>query len=131
MESITGFINLAIASLPCCSLLYCAHEVLRSYGTYPPSVIRLQQASNGVLPAVTVKPDIKLAPAPTRQTARIKIESPSVTAAAKKAAAETVEDVSTDEESSTKSGDDTLVNKSSASGAGTSDAVVSPTKSKL
>ena len=71
-------------------------------------------------------------PANARQSASIKIESPSVLAAAKKAAAEAVEDTSTDVESSSKSSGHDAANASVSTHTYTSDLVVeSPTKSKL
>ena len=71
-------------------------------------------------------------PASARQSTSVKIESPSVLAAAKKASAEAVEDTSTDVESSTKSGGHDGAHASVSTHTYTSDlAVESPTKSKL
>ena len=105
--------------------------ILTSYVGYPNSVLNGRQGTNGSLPNASVKLD---GPAPARRTTHIKIESPSVVAAAKKAAAEVVEDESPDAETSSTSDEDTLVckSKSSKTCSGTSgDATLSPTKSKL
>ena len=63
--------------------------------------------------------------------AHIKIESPSVVAAAKRAAGEENSDHVLDGESSSTSDEDTLVCKSKSSKSCTTDVVSSPTKSKL
>ena len=84
---------------------------------------------NGLLPTATIKSEIDVAPA--RRTTHIKIESPSVIAAAKKATAETIGDESPDTASSSHSEEDTLVGKSKSSKAGSGEGVLSPTKSKL
>ena len=103
-----------------------------SYIGYPNSVLSGRQGSNVLLPSASIKPE---GPAPARRTTHVKIESPSVLAAAKKAAAaEPVEDGSPDGESSSASAEDTLVSKSKSSktGSGTGgDVTLSPTKSKL
>ena len=104
---------------------------ITSYVGYPNSVLNGRQGTNGVLPNTSVKFD---GPVPARRTTHIKIESPSVVAAAKKAAAEVVEEGLPDGESSSTSDEDTLVckSKSSKTCSGTSgDAALSPTKSKL
>ncbi|KAL9102957.1 MAG: hypothetical protein Q9163_001944 [Psora crenata] len=68
-----------------------------------------------------------------RHSARIKIESPSVTAAAKRAAIEANGDASTDDESSTRSATATLVEnmKPAKPSNAKEEVVISPTKSKL
>ena len=67
-----------------------------------------------------------------RRQTQVKIESPSVTAAAKKAGDETTEDSSTDGESSSHSGEATLVeNMKPAKPYKIEDAAISPTRSKL
>lgn len=105
--------------------------MLTSYVGYPNSVLNGRQGTIGLLPNAAVKFE---GPAPARRTTQIKIESPSVVAAAKKAAAETVEVELPDGESSSTSDEDTLVCKSKSSktcsGNGV-DVAVSPTKSKL
>ncbi len=71
-------------------------------------------------------------PTSERQSARIKIESPTVLAVAKKAATEAAEDTSTDVESSTRSSVPDVANASVSTHTYTSELVVeSPTKSKL
>lgn len=104
---------------------------LSSYVGYPNSVLHSRQGTNGLLPNASVKFE---GPAPARRTTHIKIESPSVVAAAKKAAADSVEDDLPEVESSSTSDEDTLVCKSKSSkscnGPG-GDVAVSPTKSKL
>lgn len=106
-----------------------------SYAGYPqsyaPSVLGYGQAHNSLLPSAAVKPNIDAVPGPARHTTHIKIESPSVTAAAKKAAVETIVDVVPDEDSSSASDEDTLVCKSKSSKSCSTDIVLSPTKSKL
>ena len=84
-----------------------------------------------LLPNASIKSE---GPAPPRRATHVKIESPSVLAAAKKAAAEAVEDGSPDGESSSASDEDTLISKSKSSktDSGTGgDVTLSPTKSKL
>ena len=69
-----------------------------------------------------------------RHQTHIKIESPSVTAAAKKAASEAVEDGSTDSGSSSRSGEVTLVDNENVKPTKSfkiDELVVSPAKSKL
>ena len=67
-----------------------------------------------------------------RRQNHINIESPSVTAAAKKATSEVTEDSSTDGESSSRSGEATLVeNIKPTKPYKIEDVVVSPTRSKL
>lgn len=106
-----------------------------SYAGYPqsyaPSVLGYGQGHNSLVSSVAAKPNIDVVPAPARHTTHIKIESPSVTAAAKKAAAEIHIDVLPDEESSSTSDEDTLVCKSKSSKSCSTDVVLSPTKSKL
>ena len=76
--------------------------------------------------------NVDIGPIPPRHTAHIKIESPSVAAAAKKAVAEQAEDEAPDAESSTTSDEDTLVCKSKSSKSNvTEDVALSPAKSKL
>ena len=104
---------------------------LTSYVGYPNSVLNGRQGTNGLLPTATVKFE---GSAPARRNTHVKIESPSVVAAAKKAAAEVIEEELPDGESSSTSDEDTLVSKSKSSKTcrGTSgDVAVSPTKSKL
>lgn len=62
--------------------------------TYPNSMLRTSRNPSGIL---------GLPPSRLPQAARVKIESPSVLAAAKKAAAEATEDTSTDPDSSARS----------------------------
>ena len=105
--------------------------ILTSYVGYPNSVLNGRQGTDGLLPNASVKFE---APAPARRTTHIKIESPSVIAASKKAAAEVIEDELPDSESSSTSNEDTLVckSKSSKNCSGTDgDIALSPTKSKL
>ena len=101
-----------------------------SYVGYPNSVFNGRQGTDGLLPNASVKFE---GPAPARRTTHIKIESPSVIAASKKAAAEVTEDQLPDSESSSTSNEDTLVSKSksskSCSGTG-GDVALSPTNSK-
>lgn len=105
---------------------------VRRYAAYPHSVLGNNRAANGVLPGAVINPNVDEGPAPARHTTHIKIESPSVAAAAKKAAADRSEAESPDAESSTASDEDTLVGKSKSSkGYGADDIVLSPTKSKL
>ncbi len=104
---------------------------LTSYVGYPTSALNGRPGTNGPLPHASVKFE---GPAPARRTTHIKIESPSVVAAAKKAAADVVEDEMPDGESSSTSDEDTLVckSKSSKTCSGTEgDVSSSPTKSKL
>ena len=105
--------------------------ILTSYIGYPNSVLNGRQGTNVLLPNASMKSE---GPAPARRATHVKIESPSVLAAAKKAAAEAVEDGSPDGESSSASDEDTLVSKSKSNktSPGTGDDVtLSPTKSKL
>ena len=105
--------------------------ILTSFLGYPNSVLSGRQGTNVLVPNASFKSE---GPAPARRTTQVKIESPSVHAAAKKAAAEVVEDGSPDGESSSASDEDTLVSKSKSSktGSGTGgDVTLSPTKSKL
>lgn len=98
---------------------------------YPQSTPGYGSASNGVPANSSANSAIHVAQAPTRQTARIKIESPSVTAAAKKAAAEAVDVASPEAASSSTSDEDTLVCKTQSSKSCSGEMAVSPTKSKL
>ena len=105
--------------------------ILTSYIGYPNSVLSGRPGTNVSLPNASIKPE---GPVPARRATHVKIESPSVLAAAKKAAAEVVENGSPGGESSSASDEDTLVSKSKSSktGSGTSgDVTLSPTKSKL
>ena len=105
--------------------------ILTSYIGYPNSVLSGRQGPNVLVPNTSIKSE---GPAPARRATHVKIESPSVLAAAKKAAAEVVGDGSPDGESSSASDEDTLVSKSKSSktGSGTGgDVTLSPTKSKL
>ncbi|KAK3174545.1 hypothetical protein OEA41_001791 [Lepraria neglecta] len=97
---------------------------------YPHSAPSYGQASSGLLQGSVTNPTIDVPQAPARHTTRIKIESPSVTAAAKKAAAEAVDVDSPDGASSSTSDEDTLVCKSKSSKSCREDVVLSPTKSK-
>lgn len=86
-------------------------------------MLRTHRASSGLAEMVPIN---------ARQNARIKIESPSVLAAAKKAATEVAEDASTDVESSTRSSGPDAANASVSTHTFASELVVeSPTKSKL
>ena len=86
-------------------------------------MLRARRASSGLAEAASLT---------ERPSTHIKIESPSVLSAAKKAAAEAVEDTSTDIESSSKSSGQEGLNASVSTLAYTNDVVVdSPTKSKL
>lgn len=102
----------------------------RSTG-YPRSVLSHVQTPDGLIPNVTSKPDNENGPALARHTTHIKIESPSVVAAAKKAASEKIENEAPDTESSVTSDEDTLVCKSKSGKSNAGDAVISPTKAKL
>lgn len=105
--------------------------IITSYVGYPNSVLNGRQGANGLFPNAAAKFE---GAAPARRTTHIKIESPSVAAAAKKAAAEAVEDELPNSESSSTSDEDTLVckSKSSKTCSGTGgDVALSPTKSKL
>ena len=88
-----------------------------------------------MLSGAAVKPNVDAGAgsAPARHATHVKIESPSVAAAAKKAAAEKVEVNGPDTESSTTSDEDTLVckSKSNSKSFGADEVVLSPTKSKL
>lgn len=99
--------------------------------SYATSALGYGQAHNGLLGSAVVKPNVDAIPAPARHTTRIKIESPSVTAAAKKAAAEAVVEHLPDAEPSSASDEDTLVCRSKSSKSYSTDVVLSPTKSKL
>ena len=105
---------------------------LTSYVGYPNSVLNGRQGTNGLPPTATVKFE---GPAPARRNTHVKIESPSVVAAAKKAAAEVIEEELPDGESSSTSDEDTLVCKSKSSktcdGTNGDVALSPPTKSKL
>lgn len=109
--------------------------ILTSYVSYPQahpqSAPSYGQASSGLLQGSVIAPAIDVAQAPVRHTTRIKIESPSVTAAAKKAGSEAVEVNSPDGASSATSDEDTLVSKSKSGKSCSDDVVLSPTKSKL
>ena len=98
---------------------------------YPQYTPGYGQTSNGLPQGSVTDPAINVAQAPARHITRIKIESPSVTAAAKKAATEAVEVDSPDGASSSTSDEDTLVCKSKSSKSCGGDVVLSPTKSKL
>ena len=130
-QSIISFLNLASVSSPR-SLFWAALMLtLTSYVGYPNSALNGRPGTNGPLPQASVKFE---GPAPARRTTHIKIESPSVVAAAKKAAADVVEDEMPDGETSSTSDEDTLVckSKSSKTCSGTEgDVSSSPTKSKL
>ena len=129
-QSVIRFFNLTSVSSPP-PLREAVMLILTSYVGYPNSVLNGRQGTNGVLPNTTVKFE---GPVPARRTTHVKIESPSVVAAAKKTAAEAVEDELSDGESSSASDEDTLVCKSKSSNTinGTGgDATLSPTKSKL
>lgn len=101
------------------------------YAAYPQSVLNNGHYANDLLPNPTVKFDNNVSLAPARHATHIKIESPSVTAAAKKAAAEKIEDETPDAESSSASDEETLVAKSKSSKSYAGDVALSPTKSKL
>ena len=105
--------------------------ILISYVGYPNSVLNGRQGADSLPPNASVKFE---GPAPARRTTHIKIESPSVIAASKKAAAEVIDDETPDSESSSTSNEDTLVckSKSSKTCSGTGgDATLSPSKSKI
>ncbi|KAL2056172.1 hypothetical protein ABVK25_003815 [Lepraria finkii] len=99
--------------------------------TYPQSAPSYGQASSGLLQGSVTNPTVDVSQAPARHTTRINIESPSVTAAAKKAAEEAVDVDSPDGASSSTSDEDTLVCKSKSSKSCGEDVVLCPTKSKL
>ena len=101
-----------------------------SNGNYQFSVLRSRQPFNiGRYPASRQALDT-LTTSNDRHSAHISIESPSVTAAAKKATVDAVEEGSTD--GSSRSGDATLVENIKPTKSFTSnELVVSPTKSKL
>lgn len=130
-QPVIGFLNLASVSSPPSLLEAALLLTLTRYVGYPNSVLNGHQGTNGSIPTAAVKFE---GPAPARRTTHIKIESPSVVAAAKKAAAEVLEEDSPDGESSSTSDEDTLVckSKSSKTCSGTGgDVALSPTKSKL
>lgn len=113
---------------------------LSSYGPYPYSVLRARQTSSSGFAAAATNGSVEIAPSVTRYTSRIKIESPDTTeaespsaaAATKKLATGGTEDLSTDEDSSSKSDGSAFVEKPRSGTSFTSDEVVkSPTKSKL
>lgn len=86
-------------------------------------MLRTHRGSSGLAEAI---------PITARQDARIKIESPSVLAAAKKIATDLTEDASTDVDSSTRSsGPDVATASISTHTVPSELAVESPTKSKL
>ena len=99
--------------------------------SYAASVLGYGQAPNRLFSNTAAEPNLDAIPAPAPHTTRIKIESPSVTASAKKAAVETAANELPDEESSSASDEDTLVCKSKSSKSCSTDVVSSPTKSKL
>ena len=103
-----------------------------SYTAYPHSVLGNNRASSGTLPSAHAKLSVDAGAPPARHATHIKIESPSVTAAAKKAATDNAVAETADADSSTTSDEDTLVCKSkSIKSFGADDVVISPTKSKL
>ena len=105
---------------------------LKSYSGYPNSVLGGNRGSNGIAAAAVAKPTEEAKTAPARHATHVKIESPSVVAAAKKAATEKVENETPSIDSSTTSDEDTLVCKSKSSKSyGVDEVVLSPTKSKL
>ena len=129
-QPVIGFLDLTSVRSPP-SLVNNLILILASYVGYPYSVLNGRQGTNGLLPNAAVKFEGQ---APARRTTHIKIESPSVVAAAKKAAIEVAEDESPDEESPSTSDEETLVckSKSSKTCSGTGgDVALSPTKSKL
>jgi len=101
------------------------------YVGYPQSVLNNGYYNNDLAPDATAKSDIDVVLAPARHATHVRIESPSVTAAAKKAAAEKIEDDTPDAESSSASDEETLVAKSKSSKSYAGDVALSPTKSKL
>ncbi len=115
------------------SLSTYAEEMLTfiRYAAYPQSVLNNGYYTHDLLPTSTMKSDVNVALAPARHATHIKIESPSATAAAKKAAAEKLEDSTPDAESSNASDEETLVAKSKSSKSYAGDVALSPTKSKL
>lgn len=130
-QPVSSFLDLASVSSSPTSFSAASMLIFTSYVGYPNSVLGGRQATNVVPPNANVKFE---GPAPARRTTHIKIESPSVVAAAKKAAAEVVEDELPDGDSASISDEDTLVckSKSSKTCSGTSaDVPLSPTKSKL
>ena len=98
---------------------------------YPQSTPGYGSAPNGVPANPSANSAVHVVQPPVRQTARIKIESPSVTAAAKKAATEALDLASPEIASASTSDEETLVCKSKSSKSGSGDITVSPTKSKL
>ena len=84
--------------------------------------------SESTLPDLPVKSSAKDGLLPRRH---IKIESPSVAAAAKKTALEKIEDEAPETGSSVTSDEDTLVCKSKSGKSNAGDATVFPTKPKL
>ena len=131
-QPVIGFINLTSVSPPPSLLQIVEKLKLTSFVGYPNSALSGRQGMNGFIPNASVKFE---GPAPARRTTHIKIESPSVVAAAKKAVAEVVEDELPNSESSAATSDeDTLVckSKSSKTCSGTNGEIaLSPTKSKL
>lgn len=133
-QPVISFLNLASVSIRLSLLQATLILRLASYVGYPNSVLNGRQGANGLFPNAAAKLE---GAAPARRTTHIKIESPSVAAAAKKAAAEVIEDDLPDGESSSTSDENTLVCKSKSSKAcsgtgGTGgDVALSPTKSKL
>lgn len=104
---------------------------LSRYVGYPQSVANNGYYANDLLPNSTIKVENDATAAPARHATHITIESPSVTAAAKKAAAEKVENEAHDVESSGASDEETLVAKSKSSKSQSGEVVLSPSKSKL
>lgn len=130
-QPVNSFLDLASVSSSPPLFSVASMLILTSYVGYPNSVLGGRQATNVLLPNANVKFE---GPAPARRTTHIKIESPSVVAAAKKAAAEVVEDESPHSDSSSTSDEDTLVCKSKSSktcSGASADVTLSPTKSKL
>ena len=130
-HSITSFVHLTpvSADYPRCPSLAGGND--HRYSGYPYSVLN-NKASTGLLANPHAKSNMDAGPVPTRYVAHVKIESPSVTAAAKKAATDKVEAENADAESPTTSDEDTLVCKSKSNKSfGADEVVLSPTKSKL
>ena len=102
----------------------------RRYVGYPNSVLGGRQGTSGPTPSAAAKGEAVVPLAQPRRN-HVKIESPSVVAAAKKAAVETIDDESSDVELSSHSEEETLVCKSKSSKACSGEESLSPTKSKL
>ena len=131
-HSVSSLVYLATVSGSSSLVLLFLSLTIRRYAGYPYSVLGNNRIPSGVLPGAATKSEEQAGLTPVRSAAHIKIESPSVAAAAKKAAAEKVGIESPEPESSTASDEDTLIGRTKSSKSyGADEVVLSPTKSKL